>query len=82
MPDDEEMRRVNPFDWKAEFPEIMKAGGFDAVMGNPPYVDIKGLPVADVKYVFRSIQHQITGSTFLPHFWKSLTRYVNPLGSG
>jgi transcriptional regulator of met regulon len=38
MPDDEEMRRVNPFDWKAEFPAIMKAGGFDAVIGNPPYV--------------------------------------------
>ena len=37
MPDEEEMRRVNPFDWKAEFPEIMKAGGFDAVVGNPPY---------------------------------------------
>ena len=38
MPDDEEMRKVNPFDWKAEFPEIMKAGGFDAIIGNPPYV--------------------------------------------
>ncbi len=38
MPDDEEMRRVNPFDWKTEFPAIMKAGGFDAVVGNPPYV--------------------------------------------
>lgn len=38
MPDDDELRRVNPFDWKAEFPEIMKAGGFDAVIGNPPYV--------------------------------------------
>ena len=31
------MRRINPFDWKREFPEIMKAGGFDAVIGNPPY---------------------------------------------
>ncbi|THJ18208.1 MAG: restriction endonuclease subunit R [Nitrospira sp. CG24B] len=38
MPDDEAMRRVNPFDWKTEFPAIMKAGGFDAVVGNPPYV--------------------------------------------
>ncbi len=38
MPDEDEMRRVNPFDWKAEFPDIMKAGGFDAVIGNPPYV--------------------------------------------
>jgi hypothetical protein len=38
MPDEEEMRRVNPFDWKAGFPEVMAAGGFDAVIGNPPYV--------------------------------------------
>ena len=35
--DDEERRRINAFDWEAEFPEIMKAGGFDAVIGNPPY---------------------------------------------
>ena len=32
--------RINAFDWdgKDGFPEIMKAGGFDAVIGNPPYV--------------------------------------------
>src|SRR3989339_521937 len=33
----EERRKVNPFDWETEFPEIMKNGGFDAVIGNPPY---------------------------------------------
>jgi fido (protein-threonine AMPylation protein)/predicted type IV restriction endonuclease len=38
MPDEDDMRRVNPFDWKAEFPAIMRASGFDAVIGNPPYV--------------------------------------------
>jgi hypothetical protein len=32
------MYRINPFDWQKEFPEIMKQGGFDAVIGNPPYV--------------------------------------------
>jgi type I restriction-modification system DNA methylase subunit len=36
--DNEEIYRVNPFDWEKEFPEIMKQGGFDAVIGNPPYV--------------------------------------------
>ncbi len=36
-PDEEERRRVNPFDWEVEFEEIMKAGGFDAVIGNPPW---------------------------------------------
>src|SRR3990167_8283160 len=35
--DDEERYRINVFDWKAEFPEIMKIGGFDAVIGNPPW---------------------------------------------
>ena len=38
--DEEEMYRINVFDWKAEFSEIMRAGGFDAVIGNPPYVII------------------------------------------
>jgi len=33
----EEVYRVNAFDWNAEFAEVMKAGGFDAVIGNPPY---------------------------------------------
>ena len=37
--DDEELRRINPFDWDGPdgFPEILKRGGFDAVIGNPPY---------------------------------------------
>lgn len=26
------------FDWKAAFPEAFEAGGFDVVVGNPPYV--------------------------------------------
>jgi hypothetical protein len=34
----EEQKRINPFDWVTEFSEIMVAGGFDAVIGNPPYV--------------------------------------------
>ncbi len=28
----------NPFHWFIEFPEAMAAGGFDAVIGNPPYI--------------------------------------------
>jgi type I restriction-modification system DNA methylase subunit len=35
--DRDEMYRINPFDWQKEFPEIMKQGGFNAVIGNPPY---------------------------------------------
>ncbi|MFV2045189.1 MAG: Eco57I restriction-modification methylase domain-containing protein, partial [Anaerolineales bacterium] len=41
MPDEEELRRVNPFDWKHEFSEIMGAGGFDVLISNPPYIRIQ-----------------------------------------
>jgi hypothetical protein len=36
VPDD--LVRVHAFDWPVQFPAIMKAGGFDAVIGNPPYL--------------------------------------------
>ncbi len=29
--------KINAFDWETGFPAVMKAGGFDAVIGNPPY---------------------------------------------
>ena len=35
--DEEEMYRVNAFDWEKEFAEVMGRGGFDAVIGNPPW---------------------------------------------
>jgi len=35
VPDD--LVRARAFDWPVQFPAIMKAGGFDAVIGNPPY---------------------------------------------
>ncbi len=36
--DEDELRKINPFDWQKEFPEVFAQGGFDAVIGNPPYV--------------------------------------------
>ena len=30
---------VYPLDWEMAFPEIMRSGGFDVVLGNPPYLD-------------------------------------------
>ncbi|MDP8201596.1 MAG: N-6 DNA methylase, partial [Candidatus Tenebribacter burtonii] len=36
--DDPEIAGDKAFNWNIEFPEIMKKGGFDIVIGNPPYV--------------------------------------------
>jgi len=47
--DDEERYRINVFDWETEFPEILgkavpeEKRGFDAVIGNPPYIRIQNL---------------------------------------
>ena len=34
----EEIDRINPFDWEKEFPVVFEQGGFDVVIGNPPYI--------------------------------------------
>ena len=36
--DDPKVAGDKAFDWKVEFKEIMDNGGFDVVLGNPPYV--------------------------------------------
>lgn len=38
----EEIQNIKPFDWKKTFPKVFADGGFDAVIGNPPYVGEKG----------------------------------------
>ena len=37
FPADEE-RKLNPMNFEDAFPEVMKRGGFDAIVGNPPYL--------------------------------------------
>ena len=36
-------KKVKPFSWQQGFKEVFKQGGFDAVIGNPPYVRIQTL---------------------------------------
>lgn len=33
----EEERKLNPMNFAQEFPHVIRAGGFDAIVGNPPY---------------------------------------------
>ena len=47
--DADELKRVNPFDWKQQFPH----GSFDAVIGNPPYLFITELSKPDKDYFFK-----------------------------
>jgi len=58
--DPDELNRVNPFDWNQEFPAPAQAGGFDCIIGNPPYIRIQtmknwaALEAEAYKELFRS----------------------------
>ncbi len=44
------------FKWEEEFQEIMKEGGFDIVIGNPPYVRIQNLGDKETDYFSNNFQ--------------------------
>ncbi len=57
--DDQDVAGDKAFVWAEEFPEVFgdgSRGGFDVVVGNPPYVDIKALPPDDVKAYFEAFE--------------------------
>jgi len=59
---DELLYKVKPFNWSVEFPFLAVSGGFDAIIGNPPYVRIQHM----VKYLAEEIkfyQHVVAGYT-------------------
>jgi hypothetical protein len=39
--DKAQQERVNAFDWQNAFPMVFERGGFDAIVGNPPYVKLQ-----------------------------------------
>ncbi len=38
-----DQRKVNAFDWEKQFEQVFANGGFDCVIGNPPYLRVQGL---------------------------------------
>jgi adenine-specific DNA-methyltransferase len=48
--EDDEMKKLNPMDYAAAFPKIMRSGGFDGIVGNPPYLSTKGIDEISKNY--------------------------------
>lgn len=73
--------RINVFDWdgKDGFPEIMKSGGFDAVIGNPPYVRQES--IKETKAYFESHYESYDGVADLyTYFMEQGVKLIRPGG--
>jgi len=50
-------KNIKPFNWRKNFPLIFDEGGFDAIIGNPPYVMLQNLEKREVfEYSSKKIQ--------------------------
>jgi hypothetical protein len=69
---EEDGKRINPMDIELRFPEIMQSGGFDAVLGNPPWISLSGkfgnefLPRVAQDYLIS--KH--AGNTYMPNMYE------------
>lgn len=48
--DDPDVAGNKAFNWNTEFKEIMDEGGFDVIIGNPPYVSFQHIDASDKLY--------------------------------
>ena len=70
---------AKPFDWRAAFVPAAQAGGFAAVVGNPPYGAL--VPKVQKAYLKRRFVHQTYGAeTYLLFFELCLRELVRPSG--
>ncbi|MBR3856977.1 MAG: Eco57I restriction-modification methylase domain-containing protein [Bacteroidaceae bacterium] len=50
------------FDWQKEFPQVFAKGGFDVVIGNPPYLRVQGLRESHNKESIFYEQHYLSAT--------------------
>ena len=65
-----------PFNWKQEFKSIFAEGGFDVVIGNPPWVSLSGkhksldLSEQELQYLFDTFNI----NTYMPNLYEAFIR--------
>jgi hypothetical protein len=77
--DDEARLKLNAFDWSHEFKSIMAAGGFDAVIGNPPYVRQESLKDQKAYFETRFASFDGTADLFA-YFMEQGVKLLRPGG--
>lgn len=80
LPDEEEQAKINPFNWRNGFKEVFAKGGFDVVLGNPPYIDIIGIPLDQRKYFQKTYDTFLYRSDILSVFFHKVIDLLRESG--
>lgn len=77
--------KVKPFTWETEFPFLADSGGFDAILGNPPYVRIQNLmkySPEEVKfYQWKDSGYQVAKKESIDKYYVFIQRAISLLNS-
>jgi len=77
--DDPNIAGETAFDWAVAFPEVMQQGGFDVIVGNPPYVRQELLPEATKVFLAKNYTVAHGSADLYAYF---MERSVNLLKNG
>lgn len=78
--DDVEVAGDKAFNWKKEFPKVFEKGGFDVVIGNPPYVRNESISKIDKVY-FEDKYETFTGKSDLYVYFFELVLNISKSNS-
>ena len=77
--DNPEVAGDKAFNWENEFPDIMKNGGFDVVIGNPPYVSAKHIKQYSEFFLLNYKSHD-NGADLYCYFYEKALSLLKELG--
>jgi len=78
--DDPEVAGEKAFSWEKEFPEVFKNGGFDVVIGNPPYVPTEFIGDNDKVFLEKNYQSAFGRINLYPVFYEKGIKVLNNRG--
>ncbi|MCC6384315.1 MAG: N-6 DNA methylase [Bacteroidia bacterium] len=75
-------KKIKPFNWQRAFPEVFRQGGFDAVIGNPPYgANFNEQEKSYLLFKFRNQNYQLDSYLiFLEQSFKALLKENGKFG--